>query len=79
MVASCVKEGRCAAINATAPRRCADHNVAWQVRLALGLDHVAGAPSNKKDGLVYDIGLTGPASAIPNAMARSVGRRFAEF
>jgi uncharacterized protein GlcG (DUF336 family) len=39
---------------------CADHNVAWRVRHALGLDHVpAGAPPNKNDGIVYDIGLSG--------------------
>jgi uncharacterized protein GlcG (DUF336 family) len=43
---------------------CADHNVAWRVRHALGLDHVpAGAPPNKNDGIVYDIGLTGSSKS----------------
>jgi len=35
---------------------CADHNVAWRVRKALGLDKVPGGVSpNKDDGAVYDI------------------------
>lgn len=43
---------------------CADHNVAWRVRQALGLDHVpAGAPPNKNDEIVYDIGLAGTSKS----------------
>lgn len=36
---------------------CADHNIAWRVRFALGLDHVPGgvATPNKDDNIVYDI------------------------
>jgi len=36
---------------------CADHNIAWRVRFALGLDHVpAGvAPANSDDNIVFDI------------------------
>ena len=43
---------------------CADHNVAWRVRHALGLDHVpAGAPPNKTDEIIYDIELTGGSTS----------------
>jgi uncharacterized protein GlcG (DUF336 family) len=43
---------------------CADHNVAWRVRHALGLDHVpAAAPPSKNDGIVYDIGVTGSSKS----------------
>jgi uncharacterized protein GlcG (DUF336 family) len=35
---------------------CADHNIAWRVRQALGLDHVpAGVTPNNNDGIVYDM------------------------
>jgi hypothetical protein len=35
---------------------CADHNVAWRVRKALGLDNVPGGPSpDHNDEIVYDI------------------------
>lgn len=35
---------------------CADHNVAWRVRAALGLGTVlAGVSKNKDDGIIYDI------------------------
>jgi uncharacterized protein GlcG (DUF336 family) len=43
---------------------CADHNVAWRVRQALGLDKVpAGPPGQKTDGIIYDIGITGGSSS----------------
>ena len=43
---------------------CADHNVAWRVRQHLGLDHVPRGVNNKvKDGIIYDIGLTGSSSS----------------
>lgn len=39
---------------------CADHNVAWRVRHAIGLDHVpAGVSPNMKDAIIYDIGPDG--------------------
>jgi hypothetical protein len=39
---------------------CADHNVAWRVRHAVGLDHVpSGVSPNMKDAIIYDIGITG--------------------
>ena len=43
---------------------CADHNVAWRVRKAVNLNHVpAGAGSNKTDGIIFDIGLTGSSKS----------------
>ncbi len=35
---------------------CADHNIAWRVRHALGLDHVpAGVAPDHNDGIIYDM------------------------
>ncbi|MDP2902000.1 MAG: heme-binding protein [Methylovulum sp.] len=36
---------------------CADHNIAWRTRFALGLDHVPGgvATAHSDDNIVYDI------------------------
>ncbi|MER8704031.1 heme-binding protein [Mesorhizobium sp. M0323] len=35
---------------------CADHNVAWRVRAALGLDKVpAGVNPNRKDAIIFDL------------------------
>ncbi|MBZ9799464.1 heme-binding protein [Mesorhizobium sp. ES1-4] len=35
---------------------CADHNVAWRVRAALGFDKVpAGVNPNRKDAIIYDL------------------------
>ena len=35
---------------------CADHNVAWRVRHALGLDHVpSGVSSDHNDAIIYDM------------------------
>jgi uncharacterized protein GlcG (DUF336 family) len=43
---------------------CGDHNVAWRVRKALGLDRVPnGVSSKKNDAIIYDIGLTGGSSS----------------
>ncbi len=43
---------------------CADHNVAWRVRQALGLDKVPAGPGGlKNDGIVYDVGLTGSSTS----------------
>ncbi|HEY4126364.1 MAG TPA: heme-binding protein [Rhizomicrobium sp.] len=40
-----------------------DHNVAWRVRKALGLDKVpAGITADNNDAIIYDIGLTGSSS-----------------
>jgi uncharacterized protein GlcG (DUF336 family) len=35
---------------------CADHNIAWRIRHALGLDHVpAGVTPDHNDGIIYDM------------------------
>jgi hypothetical protein len=44
------------AVGVSGDSSCADHNVAWRVRKALGLDKVpAGVSPNKDDGIIYDI------------------------
>ena len=44
------------ALGVSGDSSCADHNIAWRVRKALGLDHVpAGVSPNKDDEVVYDI------------------------
>ena len=47
---------RQATSTATNDSSCADHNVAWRVRKALGFGTVtAGVSASKDDGIVYDI------------------------
>ena len=44
------------ALGVSGDTSCADHNIAWRVRKALGLDKVpAGVSPNKDDGIIYDI------------------------
>ena len=44
------------AVGVSGDTSCADHNVAWRVRSALGLGKVPGSVSpNKDDGIIYDI------------------------
>jgi uncharacterized protein GlcG (DUF336 family) len=48
------------ALGVSGDSSCADHNVAWRVRQALNLNHApAGVGSNKTDGIIYDVGITG--------------------
>lgn len=43
---------------------CADHNVAWRVRKALGFDQVPGGITAKNnDAIIYDFGLLGKSSS----------------
>jgi hypothetical protein len=43
---------------------CGDHNVAWRVRHALGMDKVPGGPTAKhNDAIVYDIGPNGKSKS----------------
>lgn len=43
---------------------CGDHNVAWRVRHALGLDKVPGGPTAKhNDAIVYDVGANGKSKS----------------
>jgi uncharacterized protein GlcG (DUF336 family) len=44
------------AIGVSGDTSCADHNIAWRTRAALGLDNVPGGVSaNGDDGILYDI------------------------
>ena len=43
---------------------CADHNVAWRMREALGLNKVpAGVNPNRKDAIVFDLGVDGKSAS----------------
>jgi uncharacterized protein GlcG (DUF336 family) len=45
------------ALGVSGDSSCADHNVAWRVRQALGLDKVpAGLSPQRKDAIIYDFG-----------------------
>jgi uncharacterized protein GlcG (DUF336 family) len=47
-------------LGASGDTACADHNIAWRVRQALGLDHVSGGPSpDHNDEIIYDVGSDG--------------------
>jgi uncharacterized protein GlcG (DUF336 family) len=44
------------AVGVSGDSSCADHNIAWRVRVSLGLAKVPGGISpNKDDGIIYDI------------------------
>ena len=59
------------ALGVSGDSSCADHNVAWRVRQGLELNHVpAGPGSNKTDGIIYDIGLTGSKSGFGHPKCR---------
>ena len=48
--------GLVGALGVSGDTSCADHNVAWRVRKALGLGRVpTGVSPNKDDGMIYDI------------------------
>jgi uncharacterized protein GlcG (DUF336 family) len=52
------------ALGVSGDTSCADHNVAWRVRQALGLDKVpAGVNPNRKDAIVYDLGSDGKSGS----------------
>ncbi len=56
------------AIGVSGDSSCADHNIAWKARFALGLDHVpAGPGTNGDDNIVYDIvnGDASPVTEVP--------------
>jgi uncharacterized protein GlcG (DUF336 family) len=47
-------------LGASGDTSCADHNIAWRIRHALGLDKVpAGPMKQKNDAIIYDIGQDG--------------------
>lgn len=52
------------ALGVSGDTSCADHNVAWRVRKALGLDSVPGGVSPAhNDAIIYDIGDTGKSKS----------------
>lgn len=52
------------ALGASGDTSGADHNIAWRIRKALGLDLVpAGITADNNDGIIYDIGIMGKSSS----------------
>lgn len=52
------------ALGVSGDTSCADANIAWRVRHALGLDHVPGGVTSKhNDAIVYDIGANGKSAS----------------
>ncbi len=53
------------ALGVSGDTSCADHNIAWRTRKALGLDAVPGGvhPDNGDDGIIYDIGPNGTSES----------------
>lgn len=52
------------ALGVSGDTSCADHNVAWRLRQALGLDHVPGGVSAKNnDAIIYDFGMLGKSAS----------------
>ena len=52
------------AVGVSGDTSCADHNVAWRMREALGLNKVpAGVNPNRKDAIVFDLGVDGKSAS----------------
>ncbi|HEX4293593.1 MAG TPA: heme-binding protein [Rhizomicrobium sp.] len=52
------------ALGVSGDTSCADHNVAWRLRRALGLDHVpGGVTAANNDAIIYDFGMLGKSSS----------------
>ena len=52
------------ALGVSGDTSCGDHNVAWRVRKALGLDKVpAGITADNNDAIIFDIGVLGKSSS----------------
>jgi uncharacterized protein GlcG (DUF336 family) len=52
------------ALGVSGDSACADHNIAWRVRAALGLDKVpAGVNPERKDAIVYDLNAAGQSAS----------------
>ncbi|HEX2593087.1 MAG TPA: heme-binding protein [Rhizomicrobium sp.] len=52
------------ALGVSGDTSCADHNVAWRVRKALGLDRVpGGVTADNNDAIIYDFGMLGKSSS----------------
>ena len=64
--------GVAGALGASGDTSCADHNIAWRVRHALGLDKVpAGVGPDHDDEIIYDLA---PTKRAPPAMATLCAR-----
>jgi uncharacterized protein GlcG (DUF336 family) len=51
-------------LGASGDSSCADHNIAWRIRGALGLDKVtSGVNPNRKDAIVYDLDAAGKSAS----------------
>lgn len=71
------------ALGVSGDTSCADHNVAWRVRKALGLDKVpAGVTDKANDAIIYDLDPTGKSASgyghpkcghSEDAVAREIG------
>lgn len=52
------------ALGASGDTSCADHNIAWRMRQAMGLDKVPGGVSpDHKDQIIYDVGPDGKSTS----------------
>jgi uncharacterized protein GlcG (DUF336 family) len=52
------------ALGVSGDTSCADHNVAWRVRKALGLDRVPGGmTADNNDAIIYDFGMMGKSAS----------------
>jgi uncharacterized protein GlcG (DUF336 family) len=51
-------------LGASGDSSCADHNIAWRIRAALGLDKVpAGLSPKAKDAIIYDVNSAGKSAS----------------
>lgn len=59
------EDGIVGALGVSGDSSCADHNIAWRVREALGLNSVPSGvhPDNGDDGIIYDIGPDGASAS----------------
>src|SRR5215208_4438665 len=58
------RDGTVCAVAVSGDTSCADHNVAWRMRDALGLNKIpAGVNPNRKDAIVFDLGVDGKSAS----------------
>jgi uncharacterized protein GlcG (DUF336 family) len=59
------KGGIVGGLGASGDTSCADHNIAWRMRIALKLNNVPAGPNpnTKNDGIIYDIGPNGKSAS----------------
>jgi hypothetical protein len=60
------------ALGVSGDTSCADHNVAWRVRQALGLDGVTAGVGGGKDRIIYDVDSANQTGApVPDFHSKS--------